>query len=133
MCFYRPPSLCVNIFDSLFEALFFVDISNFTNFVLLGGFNVDYNNPSCHIFSQVTNIVHTFSLSEVVDSPTNFSLNGLLSLIDLVFVSNIQSLLECVVIPPLSNSNHLGLSVICSTLMFPRNSCSSESMEIQAR
>jgi len=82
------------------EALFSVDISNFTNFVLLD-FNVDFNNPSCHTFSHITNFMHMFSLSQVVDTSTHLSHNGHPSLIDLVFVSSIHSLLECVVIPPL--------------------------------
>ena len=104
--FYRPPSSsCSEIFDTLCEALFSVDI------LLLGDFNVDFNNPSCHLYSHVSNLMNTFSLSQVVDTPTHCSHNGHPSLIDLVFVSNINRLLECTVIPPLSNSDHLGLSV----------------------
>jgi len=101
------------------EALFSVDISNFTNFVLLD-FNVDFNNPSCHTFSRITNLMHTFSLSQVVNTSTHFSHNGLPSLIDLVFVSNIHSLLECVVIPPLYlTPTTLDCQSYCSTVMFP--------------
>ena len=110
--FYRPPSSsCSEILDSLCEALFIVDISHFSNFLLLGDFNVDFNNPSCHLYSHVSNLMNTFSLSQVVDTPTDCSHNGHPSLIDLVFVLNINRLLECTVIPPLSNSDHLGLSV----------------------
>ena len=67
--FYRSPSTsCSEIFDSLCEALFSVDISHFSNFLLLGDFNVDFNNPSCHLYSHVSNLMNTFSLSQVVDT-----------------------------------------------------------------
>ena len=83
----------------------------FCNFLLVGDFNVDFNNPSGHLYPHVSNLMHTVSLSQVVDSPTHYSHSGHPSLIDLAFVSNIHSLLECTVIHPLSNSDHFGLSV----------------------
>ena len=58
--FYRPPSSCSDIFDSLCDALFSVDIPYFANFVLLGDFNVDFNIPSCHLYSQVSNLMNIF-------------------------------------------------------------------------
>ena len=85
--FYRPPSTCADIFDNLCEALFSVDVSFFCNFLLVGDFNVDFNNPSGHLYPHVSNLMHTFSLSQVVDSPTHFSHSGHPSLIDLAFVS----------------------------------------------
>ncbi len=51
----------------------------------------------------------SFSLSQVVGSPTHFSHSGQPSLIDLVFVSDHFS--TCSVIPKLANSDHLGLLV----------------------
>jgi len=63
-----------------------------------------------------------FSFSQVVDTSTHVSHNGLPSLLDLVFVSNIHSLLECVVIPPLFISDHLGLSVILQHCYVPPKS-----------
>ena len=53
----------------------------------------------------------SFSLSQVVDTPTHFSPNGRSTLIDLAFVSNLHSFSNCSVIPQLSNSDHLGLMV----------------------
>ena len=53
----------------------------------------------------------SFSLTQVVDSPTHFSPSGQPSRIDLVFVSNLYCLSMCSVIPQLANSDHLGLLV----------------------
>ena len=53
----------------------------------------------------------SFSLSQVVDSPTHFSPAGQPSLIDLVFVSDLHCLSTCSIIPQLATSDHLGLMV----------------------
>ena len=54
----------------------------------------------------------SFSLTQVVSSPTHFtSSTEQFSLIDLVFVSNINFYSECNTIPQLSNSNHYGVSL----------------------
>ena len=53
----------------------------------------------------------SFSLTQVVDSPTHFSPSGQPSCINLVLVSNLNFLSTCSVIPQLANSDHLGLLV----------------------
>jgi len=58
--FYRLPSTCADIFDNLCEALFSVDVSFFCKFLLVGDFNVDFNNPSGHLYPHVSNLMHTF-------------------------------------------------------------------------
>ena len=55
----------------------------------------------------------SFSLSQVVASPTHFSHCGHPSLIDLVFVSDLSYFSTCSIIPQLDNSDHLGL---CGTM-----------------
>lgn len=40
--FYRPPSSHCDVFDNLCEALLAVDQSHFSNFVLVGDFNVNF-------------------------------------------------------------------------------------------
>lgn len=50
--FYRPPSSLSSIFDTFSESLEKLDISQFSNFICLGDFNVDINNPS-HPFSTL--------------------------------------------------------------------------------
>ena len=39
---YRPPNSCSSLFDTLFRTLCNLDVSVFSNFVLLGDFNIDY-------------------------------------------------------------------------------------------
>jgi len=116
MCFFIGPPPCALTFLLVCVKLH----RHFTNFVLLGDFNVDFNNQSCHTFSHITNFMHMFSLSQVVDTSTHLSHNGHPSLIDLVFVSSIHSLLECVVIPPLYlTPTTLDCQSYCSTVMLP--------------
>ncbi len=62
-------------------------------------------------FCRLCNILQTFSLSQVVLSPTLTTPNGHASLIDLALVSSKTQLLECSVIPPLANADHNGLKI----------------------
>jgi len=106
--FYRPPSPPPAIFDNLCDILLSVEQSYFSNFVLLGEGNFD---TSHSFYPYLCDLITSFSLSQVVDTPTHFSPNGRSTLIDLVFVPNLHSFSNCSVIPQLSNSNHLGLMV----------------------
>ena len=53
----------------------------------------------------------SFALSQVVNSPTHITSSSHPSLIDLIFVSNMNYFCQCHVIPQLANSDHLGLIV----------------------
>ena len=86
-----------------------IDHAYFSNFVILGDFNVNFE-PSHHLYSHLSDFMTSFSLTQVVDSPTHFSPSGQPSCIDLVFVSNLNT---CSVIPQLTNSDHLGLFKGC--------------------
>ena len=108
--FYRPPSSPSSIFDTLCNTLLSIDHAYFSNFVILGDFNVNFE-PSHHLYSHLSDFMTSFSLTQVVDSPTHFSPSGEPSRIDLVFVSNLNCLSTCSVIPQLANSDHLGLLV----------------------
>lgn len=55
----------------------------------------------------------SFSLTQVVNSPTHFTSSiGQLSLLDLVFVSNMHYFSQCQVITQLANSEHFGLWLV---------------------
>ena len=81
----------------------------FSNFIFLGDFNVDMLSNHSHLCKYITNILNSFSLTQVVKEPTNFSSKGSSSLIDLFSLSTPQFLHECVTVPPLANSDHLGI------------------------
>lgn len=110
--FYRPPSSHCDVFDNLCEVLLTIDQSHFSNFVLLGDFNVNYLCESSLLSSHICNLVNSFSFTQVVDSPTHFTTDSHCSLIDLIFVSNMHFFSNCCTIPQLSNSDHLGLSLL---------------------
>ena len=108
---YRPPSAPVSFFDKLFTILHELAPFRFASFVLIGDFNVDICNSEHPYYYKLQSIIETFSLSQVVRSPTHTNSNSHASLIDLALVSNKALLLDCSVIPPLSNSDHNGLEL----------------------
>ena len=109
--FYRPPSSPVSIFDNLCTTLQMVNPTQFSTFLLLGDFNVNFLNPQHHLFSHLRDILYSFSLHQVVPSFTHVSPNGNKSLIDLVLLSEPSCLQSCTTIPPLLSSDHLGVSL----------------------
>ena len=98
--FYRPPSSPPSIFDTLCNSLLSVHHTYFSNFVILGDFNVNFE-VSHRFYTHLSDFMASFSLSQVVQSPTHFSPCGRWSLIDLAFVSNLSCLSTCTVIPSL--------------------------------
>ena len=109
--FYRPPSSPVSIFDDLCTTLHIVNPAQFSNFLLIGDFNVNFCNQEHYLFSYVSDILYSFSLCQVVPSYTHISPNGTKSLIDLALLWNTEHLQHCTTIPPLSTSDHLGISL----------------------
>ena len=109
--FYRPPSSPAFIFDNLCTTLQMVNPAQFSTFILLGDFNVNFCNPQHPLFSHVSDILYNFSLVQVVPSFTHVSPNGSTSLIDLALLSDISCLQSCTTLPPLSSSDHLGVSL----------------------
>lgn len=109
--FYRPPSSGVQNLERLYTYFESLDLSYFSNFVFLGDFNVDFCNQFHFLYSHVASILDSFSLHQVVQGYTHVSSTGNTSLIDLVLVSNLPQLQKCSTVPPLANSDHLGLDV----------------------
>ena len=113
--FYRPPNSPTSIFDTLLCALCsYVDVSLFSNFVLLGDFNVNVFNPLSPMFNNLQTLLSSLCLVQIVSEPTRTTQTSC-STIDLVLMSSPSYLNSCTTIPPLSNSDHHGLSVLLST------------------
>ncbi len=124
--FYRPPSSSTSIFDTLTDALLTINQSLLSNLVILGDFNVNFT-PSSYMYAHLQEFMSTFSLSQLVTSPTRYTTSGVPSTIDLVLTSNSAIVSQCSTIPELLNSDHLGLSVtlrqsqtICSEIPIKR-------------
>ena len=88
-----------------------LNIAQFCDFIFLGDFNINYNDPSHHLYSKLCNISHFLNLTQVVTGSTHTSPHGNPSLIDLAFMSSPCQLLDCCVIPPIANSDHNGLKI----------------------
>ena len=112
--FYRPPSSDVDYFDTFCNIVENLDIVNFSNFILVGDFNIDYLSASHHLFPRLKCLCELLSLHQVVTEPTHSSPSGNQTLIDHVFVSDISHFLSCTVFPPLGNSDHNCVDVILS-------------------
>ena len=69
--FYRPPnslSFVLNSFQSYLESL---AIHQYTNFIALGDFNIDFHNPTTPLFSRLKSLCHLLSLTQIVKEPTH--------------------------------------------------------------
>ena len=113
--FYRPPSSDVNYFDNFCSVVESLNIVNYSNFILVGDFNIDYYNTTHYLYSRLKCLWELLSLKQIVTEPTHSSPNGNQSLIDLVFLSNAHQLMCCKNLPPLGNSDHACIDVHLST------------------
>ena len=108
--FYRPPSSAYSILDNLLTVLCTHVRASFSrNLILLGDFNINFFNNSHPLFTKLLIVTSSLSLSQIVSEPTHLS-PTLNSLIDLVFLSSPENLSSCETLPPLANSDHLGVS-----------------------
>ena len=98
--FYRPPSSTYQSFVNFCNCLETLNIQSFSNFVLLGDFNIDCNNPSHFLYPLLSNLMQTLSLTQVVTEATHVTTNGAATLIGLALVSTPTLLQSCEVIPP---------------------------------
>ena len=108
--FYRPISSSALIFDTLFSHLESINVGQLSNFILLGDFNVNYFNMSHPMHSNLCILSSLYCLKQTVTGPTHEHHDGNTSTIDLVFMSEPSMLQSCDTIPPLSNSDHLGIA-----------------------
>ena len=106
--FYRPPSSPSLIFEDLFLYLQSLNIPEFCSYVLLGDFNVNFCNYTHPFYRKLLNI---FVYHKLCLNPPHLCSNGSSSMIDLIAMSSPSLFQSCKTIPPLSNSDHLGLSL----------------------
>ena len=111
--FYRPPSSASIVFDNFCTYLDSIQAGRLSNFVLLGDFNVNYDNMSHPLYFNLCSIASLYCLTQVVTGPTHEHHNGYTSTIDLVFLPRLSQHQNRVVTqsPPLSNSDHMGISL----------------------
>ncbi len=114
--FYRPhASSPVSIFDNLCTTLQMFNPAQFSTFLLLGDFNVNFCNPQHYLFSHASDILYSFSIVQVVPSFAHLSTNGSTSLIDLALAICLTYLVSKVV--PHSLHCHLLIILGCHFLL----------------
>lgn len=94
---YRPPNE-QQVLDTLFSTLCTLNSNVFSNFYLVGDFNVDVSNHN-HPLS-LYHLQFFFLLYQVVKSFTHFNQSGNNCIIDLAFVSSPFLLNFCTTTPP---------------------------------
>ena len=107
--FYRPPSSPTSVLDELCTYFETIDITQFANIVVVGDFNIDMSTSSHPLYHKLSTVMSTYSLSQVVSDYTHVHHNGTSSTIDLLFISNPRLIRNCLTIPALANSDHLGV------------------------
>ena len=121
VCFvYRPPNSSISVLDNLFTTLCSLNVCSFSNFVMVGDFNIDFSNQNHPLFSKFHSIASSFLLYQVVKDYTHINLSGNHTTIDLAFVSSLELLISCTTVPPLSSSDHLGFK-LCFYITLPRH------------
>ena len=78
---------------------------------------MNFNDVNHPLHCKLRYFMESFSLSQVVTGHMHMSYNGHTSLIDLVFLSSPSCLRTCETIPPLGNSDRMG---VLTTLVFQR-------------
>ena len=78
-------------------------------FFLLGDFNAEFLIMHQHLLFHKLSIV--FVLKQVVPEPTHTNPSGSSTLINLALLSAPSQILNCNVVPPLSNSDHNGFTL----------------------
>ena len=109
--FYRSPSSVPETLDAVCDYFNSIDSAQYTNFVFIGDFNIDMSTCSHPQFHKLNNIMSTYNLSQMVTEHTHVHHNGTKSTIDLLFVSDPHLVRSCLTIPPISNSDYLGLQI----------------------
>ena len=86
-----------------------LNVGSFCKHILLRDFNVNFCNQTHPFHSKLYNTFESFCLSQIVSDHTHLGPNGTTSMIDLIATSSSSLLQSCETIPPLANSDHMGL------------------------
>ena len=112
--FYRPPNSSAQIFSQVSTYFHSLCITDFSNFIFLGDFNVNIRDSNHPCYRSLHDTILLYSLTQVVNDITHIHHNGTTSTIDLVLMSNPSQLTQCNTIPPLANSDHNGILLLTS-------------------
>ena len=104
--FYRPPTPSVEVFSQVSLYFHRLCINQFSNFIVLGDFNVNVGDSSHPYYHRLGDFMSLYCLSQVVNDTAHTHHNGVPSIIDLP-----TPLIRCCTIPPLANSDHNGLGI----------------------
>ena len=85
--FYRPPNSNPVVMESLFTILCNLNVSVFSHFYFMGDFNINYFCTSHPSYCNLTFVVSSFNLTQIVPEPMRIT-NCSATLIDLIFASS---------------------------------------------
>ena len=103
------PSSSVQIFSQVCTYFDNLCITQFSNFIFLGDFNVNVKDSSHPCYQRLCDLMSLYGLSQVVSDVTHTHHNGVSSTIDLVLLSSPSQLIKCCTVSPFGNSDHNGI------------------------
>ena len=112
ICFRYFLQISLRDSGTLFNVPCSLNSSLFSNHILLGDFNVNYPDPTSFLYTLLHSMISSFDLTQVVQEPTRVIDNRPATLIDLALLWNPSCCEECSIIPPLSNCDRNGVSLM---------------------
>ena len=100
--FYRPPNSDSAYYSLIEDSIGLAMDSNISNIIISGDFNINQLNSTS--FRKITSLCSQFNLFQLIEEPTHYTENSS-SLIDLLFVSNKESVLTSGVGEPCLENN----------------------------
>ena len=109
--FYRPPITGLDYMSKFHRSIALLRPQNFSNLIICGDFNININQsaPASGLQQSLNQLLTDFCLTQAVSEPTRVT-DSTASTIDLILMSNPQSLESCLLHAPLSNCDHSPVS-----------------------
>ena len=101
--FYRPPITGLHYMSKFHRSIALLRPQNFSNLIICGDFNININQsaPASGLQQSLNQLLTDFCLTQAVSEPTRVT-DSTASTIDLILMSNPQSLESCLLHAPLS-------------------------------
>ena len=103
--YYRPPQNAVSL-NSLLNVLESTNPLLLRKAIILGDFNINFLDPNHPLMFQLSTILSSTGLHQIISEPTCYSSLSTGSLPDLILVSDSFSVHSKLVLPPIGSSDH---------------------------
>ncbi|XP_074041353.1 uncharacterized protein [Leptinotarsa decemlineata] len=106
---YRPPNVPLPSFLTGFEDSLSSVCPKFENVICAGDMNIDFSDSASRSCIQLSEIIESFGLKQIVDQPTRFSTTSC-KIIDVIICSELLTISDCTTVDCSSFSDHFLVS-----------------------